>query len=159
MIIYQIHITTPMKKTMLIISAIFVIFATTVFITQTASAQFQPYPGEDPSLPVIQLQLKLYDKDGNFIAYIEPTTLYIASIPRTHQWLDTLPGEQFTKDGEIFEQIEYSSHYRFSGDTRQFATYQQSYGGTSILIFRHDGYLAGEGDELQIQWNIIRTFN
>ena len=137
-----------------------IIFTITIFVTfslQNLATAY--YPQEDPSLPLIQLQLVLRDADGNLVAYIEPTTLFIASVPLTHEFLDTKNGTLFTKDGKTYELIEYDTHLTFSGEVRQFATYQESYKRTAILIFRHDGYLAGAGDELFVYWKIIRALD
>jgi len=146
-----------MKKLSVIIWIFFlVMLGTFVSIQETSAVEFRPYPQEDPSLPIIQLQLILRDSDGNLVAYIEPTTLYISSVPLTHEFLDTKIGTEFTKDGKTFEQIEYSDTFTFSDDVRQMATYQQGYSGVAILIFRHDGYLASPGDVLEVNWKIIR---
>jgi len=146
------------KKNCMIIPIVALVVGGSFASTQNAlAAEWKPYPQEDPSLPVIQLQLILRDSNGNLIAYIEPTTLYIASVPLTHQFLDTKEGTKFTKDGETFEQFEYDGKEVFRGDVRQIATYQQGYSGKPILIFRHDGYFAAPGDTLDVHWKIIRV--
>jgi len=145
-----------MKKPSAIIGILSLLVVAFVCTPYASAAVWRPYPQEDPSLPVIQLQLVLRDSNGNLLAYIEPTTLYIASVPLTHQFLDTKNGTKFTKDGKTFEEFEYGHREKFSGDVRQIATYQQGFSGKPILIFRHDGYLASPGDTLDINWKIIR---
>lgn len=148
-----------MKKFQMIAIA-FVLTALGAFeLVQDASAEFVPYPQSDPSLPVIQLQLILRDPDGNLVAYIEPTTLYISSVPQTHAFLDTKNGTKFTENGKTFEEFEYGYTDTFGGDTAQYATYQQGFGGNAILIFRHDGYLASQGDTLEVNWKIVRLIS
>jgi hypothetical protein len=145
-----------MKKISVIIGILFLGILYTFSSIQEASAEWRPHPQKDPSLPIIQLQLILRDPDGNLVAYIEPTTLYITSVPLTHEFLDTKIGTKFTKDGNAFEQFEYGNKITFSGEVRQIATYQQGHAGKSILIFRHDGYLASPGDTLEVNWKIVR---
>lgn len=152
-----------MRKNLILYSLI--IFLITIFVSlfaHNASAVFQPYPQEDPSLPLVQLQLTLLDSDRNLVAYIEPTTLYIANVPLIHDYLDTKEGTiytKFSKNGKTFEQYEWKDYSTFRDEVKQFASYVLIHQEQTILIFRHDGYLAGEGDLIYAYWKIIRIAN
>jgi len=120
---------------------------------------WRPYPNKDPSLPVVNLQLILRDANDNLVAYSEPSTVYLADIKLIHEFLDTKQGFEFEHKGKNYEIIEYGGCSKFHGEPRQFATYQQGFKGKGILIWRHDGYLAGEGDQYCAFVKIIRDLD
>jgi hypothetical protein len=114
-------------------------------------------PHEDPSLPEVSLQLQLRNSDGQLVAYIEPTTMYILNIKLVHEFLDTKENKKIIeKEGEMFEVIQYEQTFRFD-KTAQYATYVMSYKDDFPLLFRHDGYLTSPGDILYVSWKITRT--
>ena len=118
--------------------------------------QRQAAPQEDPSLPEVALQLLLKNSDGQIITYLEPSTMYILNLYRTHEFLDTKDSKIVEIDGENFEVIEYNQQFRFA-ETRQIATYGMWYDGGFPLLFRHDAFLTAPGDTLYVHWEIIRT--
>ena len=113
-------------------------------------------PGEDPSLPLVSLQLQLRNSEGQLVTYIQPTELYITNLYLVHEFLDKKNKTIIEKDGEKFELILYQTTASFS-QTKQIATYGMVYKGTHVLLFRHDGYLTSPGDTLDVSWKIIRT--
>ena len=112
---------------------------------------------EEPSLPLVSLQLQLRNSEGQLITYIEPTTMYILNIKRVHEFLDTKENKKIIeKEGEMFEVIQYEQIFRFD-KTAQYATYGMYYKDFFPLLFRHDGYLTSPGDTLDVFWKITRT--
>jgi len=127
------------------------------FALEDSYAQRNPAPQEDPSLPLISLQLQLRDSEGRLITYIEPSTLYIRNVSWVHEYLDTKENKTIIeKDGQLFEQIQYTSKAKFSS-TKQIATYGMVHRDTFVLLFRHDGFITSPGDTLDVYWKIIRT--
>ena len=84
--------------------------------------QRQAAPQEDPSLPEVSLQILLKNSEGQIITYLEPNTMYILNLYRTHEFLDTKDSKIVEIDGENFEVIEYNQQFRFV-ETKQIATF------------------------------------
>ena len=142
-----------MKTQIILCTMMFVIG----FGLEDSYGQQELAPQEDPSLPLISLQLQLRDSEGRLITYIEPSTLYIRNVAWVHEYLDTIENKTIIeKDGEFFEQIQYKTKATFSS-TQQIATYGMVHRNTHVLLFRHDGYITSPGDTLDISWKIIRT--
>jgi len=120
-------------------------------------AQKATASSEEPSLPLVSLQLQLRNSEGQLITYIEPTTMYIVNLSMVHEFLDTIENKTIIeKDGQMFELIQYESLVIFSS-TQQIATYAMVYKEKHSLVFRHDGFIALPGDTLDVSWKIIRT--
>jgi len=133
------------------------VFALGFVLVDNSYGQESAAPNEDPSLPLVSLQLQLRNSEGQLITYIEPTTMLIPNIFMVHEFLDTIENKTIIeKDGQKFELIQYESTARFS-TTKQIATYGMVYNGMFPLLFRHDGYLTSPGDTLDVSWKIIRT--
>jgi len=129
------------------------------FVGTSFAQVFVPFPSSDKTLPEVSLQLVLRNSNGQLIAYIEPTLVYIPSVPNTHKYLD-LVGEKtiITRDGQNFERIEYTQTNNFS-TSEQFATFGMVYYGDYVFLFRHDAYLSHPGDVLTAHWHVIRTMD
>jgi len=135
----------------------FFVFILGFILFENSFAQKATTPSEEPSLPLVSLQLQLRNSEGQLITYIEPTTMFIVNLSMVHEFLDTIENKTIIeKDGQMFELIQYESSTTFSS-TQQIATYAMVYKGAHSLVFRHDGFIALPGDTLDISWKIIRT--
>jgi len=112
-----------------------------------------------PSLPEVSLQLQLRNSDGQLIAYIEPTTMYITNLEKIHERLDSENiKSKVMKGDKEYEQIEIQSFYTFTENLHgQMASFNLYWEQESILAYRHDGYLAEPGDTLIAYWKILRV--
>jgi len=102
-----------------------IIFTITIFILgftliDNSYGQRKVAPGEDPSLPLVSLQLQLRNSEGQLVTYIQPTELYITNLYLVHEFLDKKNKTIIEKDGEKFELILYQTTASFS-QTKQIA--------------------------------------
>ena len=112
---------------------------------------------QHPSLPEVSLQLLVRNSEGQLVAYIEPSVMYIRNLAATHEFLNKIANKTtIIKDGKNYELIEFKKveTYKQSG---QLATYGINYKGNFVLLFRHDGYIIQPNDTLTIHWKILRT--
>jgi hypothetical protein len=144
---------------MKLIVVIFSVLLLGSFVGNSFAQVFVPYPSTDKTLPEVSLQLVLRNSNGQLITYIEPTLVYIPSVPNTHKYLDLIGNKTIiTKDGQNFELIEFQQTSRFS-TSEQFATFGMVYKGNFVYLFRHDAYLSHPGDVLTAHWYIVRTID
>jgi len=116
-------------------------------------------PKEHPSLPEVSLQLLIRNSDGQLVAYVEPTLMYIRNLNGVHEYLDRLDNRTvITKDGKNYEVFEFGhiDHFYSMG---QKAGYGIVHKGDYVLLFNHNGYISYPGDSLTISWKITRTIN
>ena len=141
-------------KTLTIISISIIAFS---FFVGTSYSDVAPK--EHPSLPEVSLQLLIRNSDGQLVAYVEPTLMYIRNLNGVHEYLDRLDNRTVvTRDGKNYEIIEFENTAHFFRVSQQ-AGYGMVYKGDYILLFRHDGYISSPGDSLTISWKITRTVN
>ena len=131
----------------------------TVFIVDSYAQENVDNPTSEPTLPEVSLQLTIRNSEGQLIAYVEPTIMIILNLEATHRYLDLIPNKTaITKDGEIFEVIQFSIEQTFFGSA-QYATFGIFFENKFVLVFRHDAYLSHPGDVVTGNWYIIRTGN
>ncbi len=137
---------------------ILILFILVIFLSSTLIGySYGQAPREDPSLPQIHLQIVVRDSNGQLVAYVEPTVVYLRNVGWIHEYLDTKENKTLiTIEGQIFEQIKYEQSWTQTRQ-RQIATMQMTYNGEVPLLFRHDGYIASPGDTIHTSWDIIRT--
>jgi hypothetical protein len=141
------------------ITIVFSVLLLCSFVGTSFAQEFVPFPSTDKTLPEVSLQLVLRNSNGQLITYIEPTLAYIPSVPNTHKYLDTVGDKTIiTRDGQNFEQIEYTQTSVFS-TSEQFATFGMVYNGDFVYLMRHDAYLSHPGDVLTVHWHIVRTLD
>jgi len=114
-------------------------------------------PREDPSLPVIHLQLVLRNSEGQLVSYVETDFVYIRNLYLTHEFLDSIDNKSTViRDGKTYEQIQFQKTEYFNS-VGQKTAYQLFYKNMAVLLLMHDAYIASPGDELTISWKIVRT--
>ena len=127
------------------------------FSTLVGTSYGAPALRQHPSLPEVSLQLLVRNSDGQLVAYIEPSEMYIRNLAKTHEFLDGIKNKTtIIKDEKSYELIQFKKveTYKRSG---QLATYGINYKGDFVLLFRHDGYIIQPNDKLTIHWKILRT--
>ncbi len=143
------------KLTKYVIIFSFIIFLNLFFINEVFALSHNT---EDPSLPLVSLQLQLRNSEGQLVAYIEPTVMYITNLKGIHDFLDTKDSSSIVYNGKLHELIEYEQTgyftEKFHGQMASFNMYNK---GESVLSYRHDGYIAQPGDTVDVSWKIIRT--
>jgi len=97
------------KLTKYIIIFVFMAFLNLFFINQVFAFSHNT---EDPSLPLVSLQLQLRNSEGQQVAYIEPTVMYITDLKGVHDFLDTKDSSSIVYNGKLHELIEYG-HIHF----------------------------------------------
>ncbi|HXV38433.1 MAG TPA: hypothetical protein VD699_02515 [Nitrosopumilaceae archaeon] len=128
-----------------------------VFSTFLGTSYGAPALREHPSLPEVSLQLLVRNSEGQLVAYIEPSEMYIRNLAKTHEFLDGIKNKTtIIKDEKSYELIQFKKveTYKRSG---QLATYGINYKGDFVLLFRHDGYIIQPNDKLTIHWKILRA--
>ncbi|MGC1709140.1 MAG: hypothetical protein WA799_04980 [Nitrosotalea sp.] len=116
-----------------------------------------PAPSTDPTLPQISLQLVVRNSQGQLVAYLEPSVLFIRSADWTHDYLNLLQNKTtITKDNQTFYEYEFGSEEGFD-HFGQYAQYGLPYNNDLALVFNYNGFLAGPGDTLDIHWRIVST--
>ena len=126
-----------------------------IFCFTLVETSYGALPNDHPSITELTLQYELRDSDGNFIAYFEPTLMYIIDLALVHENLDTKEKTIIEQDGKSFELIQYEE----KGIIRkygQYSSYDMIYKGSIALAMRHDGYLGEPGDLFNIIWTIVR---
>jgi len=116
---------------------------------------------EHYTLHEVSVQLVLRNSDGQLVAYLEPTLMYIVNIWGFHSYLDNLEYAEktiITKDGKNLEMIKFVEYIPFTG-SGQYSSYGVVVGNYQPLLFRHDGYLTQPGDELFTFWKVVRTID
>ena len=118
-------------------------------------------PREHPSLHEVSLQLVVRNSDGQIVAYVEPTVMYIRNIVGVHEYLDKVPDKSIIiQQGKRMELIQFEGKVKFD-KVGQMATYGLLHpiNGKKefVLLFRHDAYIAAPGDTLTAHWKIIRS--
>jgi len=143
------------KSTKYITIFTFMVFLNIFFVNEFFALSHNT---EDPSLPLVSLQLQLRNSEGYLVAYIEPTVMYITNLKGVHDFLDTKDSSSIVYNGKLHELIEYEQKFyfteKFHGQMASFDMYNK---GESVLAYRHDGYISQPGDTLYISWKIIRT--
>ena len=143
------------KLTKYIIIFVFMVFLNVFFVNQVFATSHNT---EDPSLPLVSLQLQLRNSEGQLVAYIEPTVMYITNLKGVHDFLDTKDSSSIVYNGKLHELIEYKQKFYFTEEYHgQMASFDMFSKGESVLAYRHDGYIAQPGDTLDVSWKIIRT--
>ncbi len=143
------------KLTNYIIIFTFMIFLNLFLITEVFATSHNT---EDPSLPLVSLQLQLRNSEGHLVAYVEPTVMYITDLKGIHDFLDTKDSSSIMYDGKLHELIEYEQKFYFTEKYHgQMASFNMFNKGESVLAYRHDGYIAQPGDTVDVSWKIIRT--
>jgi hypothetical protein len=142
---------------MKVVAMLFVFFMLAPFFVGN-SYGVTTFPHSDPSLPVISLQLELRNSDKQLILYIEPTTMYIDSVPGLHKYLDTQSDKTVTfKDGIKYETVHFKhADYFGENDNGQVTTSPLHYSGSTVLTVRYDGFIPHSGDVLYADWKIVR---
>ncbi len=121
------------------------------------SYAFTTAPSSDPTLPQISLQLAVRNSQGQLVAYLEPSVLFIRNVDWVHGYLNLLENKTtITKANQTFYE------YKFGGTDGydhfgQYTQYGLVYNNDFALVFNHNGYLAGPGDTLDVHWKIIST--
>ena len=147
------NILSKLTKYVIIFS--FIIFLNLFFVNEVFALSHNT---EDPSLPLVSLQLQLRNSEGYLVAYIEPTVMYITNLKGIHDFLDTKDSSSIVYNGKLHELIEYKQKSYFTEKYHgQMASFNMYNKGESVLAYRHDGYIAQPGDTVDISWKIIRT--
>jgi len=138
---------------------IFLMMSATVLIGNSYGENIAPR--DHPSLHKVSLQLVVRNSDGQLVAYIEPTVMYIRNIVWTHEYLDKIPNKRIIiEDGKNLELIQFQRNEKFD-KVGQMATYGlvSPINGKNefVLLFRHDAYIAAPGDTVTAYWKIIRS--
>ncbi len=142
----------------LIIFLIFGFSLGTFFIADSAALIGPAAPQEDPSLPLISVQLVLRNSDGMLVEYREPTIFYLRNVNMIHGFLDVQENKTIIeKDGKSYEQIEFEFQHYESTSGKQRASYSLWWEDFAVLNIKFDGYISEAGDILTVSWKIIRT--
>lgn len=94
---------------MKILSVVLVFLVFLGFVEENSYAQ-RIAPREHPSLPLVSLQLQLRNTDGQLVAYVEPTVMYIRNLAMVHEYLDTIDNKTpITINGKSYELIQFQN--------------------------------------------------
>jgi hypothetical protein len=133
-----------------------------LFVTLlTGNSYGQTYVApQDSQKSNIYLQIRIQNSDGQLVAYLEPTILYVFHPELLDKYLDTKPDKTIiTIGGKKFEQIQFEEISKFS-ITNVISHYKMlsliSGKQETILGFINEGYPVVPGDTVTANWTVIR---
>jgi hypothetical protein len=133
--------------------------AVMLLVTVVGNSYGQTYVEQDAQKSQIYLQIQVRDSNGQLVAYIEPTVLYMYYHELFNKYLDTKPKSTIIIDGKKFDQIQFEERGTF-GVSHVMAQYQMVYSTSPnaipLLTLIHDGYPVVPGDTITAFWTVIR---
>lgn len=137
--------------------ALIVLISAVIFISNYIETSYAALPRDHPSLTEVSLQYMIRNSDGVFVAYFEPTLMYIIDLAQVHENLDLQENKSIiVRDGQSYELIQYESKGIIS-TYGQYASYDMKFNGKTVLAMRHDGFLGEQGDSFHVIWTIVRS--
>ena len=142
---------------LLIVTLVIIIFSVTMAGNSYAQTSLTPQSSQPAQ---VYLQIEIRNSDGQLVAYVEPTVLYMYYPDLFNTYVDSkLNKTLITVDGKNYQQIQFEESGTFTV-THTMAQYEMVYStngkNVALLTMIHDGYPEIPGDKVSALWTIIK---
>jgi hypothetical protein len=131
-----------------------VIMALFIMVATSASSYGQTTQTQTVNNIHVYFQIQIHNSQGQLVAYLEPTAVKFGTVADVNHYLDSMPKNIITRDGQKFNlvQIEETGNFTKNDVISEYTL--NGANGEWILTVVNDGYQVLPGDSYDV-WTTI----